>query len=353
MGTPEIRRPAAGPPPAPRRPTMKDVAAQAGVGLKTVSRVVNAEAGVTPETAQRVQEAIDRLGFRRNDSARILRKRRTSSIGLILEDIGDPFYSAVSRAVEEIARGHDTLMFTGSSAENPGREQELTLAFCARRVDGLIIVPAPGDHRYLEPEQRAGIAMVFIDRPPVGLEADTVLTDNRQGARDAVAHLQSFGHRRIAFVGDAPHIHTAAERLIGYRAAMEEGGCPVDEAWISMGTTGPDRVRAEVERVLSGPNAPTAVFLGNNRVTAAALSVLVGRQARGAAPVAYIAFDDMEFVDLLTPGLTVVAQDQSGIGRTAADLLFRRLDGDTGPVRHVELPAHLIPRGSGEVPPPA
>jgi LacI family transcriptional regulator len=328
---------------------MKDVAARAGVGLKTVSRVVNSEAGVTPETAKRVQLAIDQLGFRRNDSARILRKRRTSSIGLVLEDIGDPFYAAVSRSVEEIARAHGTLLFTGSSAEDAAREQELTLAFCARRVDGLIIVPAPGDHRYLEPEQRAGIAMVFLDRPPVGLDADTVLTDNRGGARNGVAHLLRHGHRRIAFVGDGPEIHTAAERLKGYRDAMAEAGQSVDESWISMGPTGPERVRAELSEILAAPERErvTAVFLANNRVTAGAMPLLIGHQRR----VAVVAFDDMEFVDLLRPGLTVVAQDQAGIGRTAAGLLFRRLDGETGPYRRVSLPTHLVERGSGEVPP--
>jgi LacI family transcriptional regulator len=124
------------------RPTMKDVAARAGVGLKTVSRVVNGEPGVTPDTERRVQEAIDALGFRRNDSARVLRKGRTASIGLVLEDLADPFYGPLSRAVEEVARAHGALLINGSSAEDPEREQELALALCARRVDGLVVIPA-------------------------------------------------------------------------------------------------------------------------------------------------------------------------------------------------------------------
>lgn len=123
------------------RPTMKDVAARAGVGLKTVSRVVNGEPGVTPETERRVQEAIDALGFRRNDSARVLRKGSTASIGLVLEDLADPFYGPLSRAVEEVARAHGALLINGSSAEDPDREQELALALCARRVDGLVVIP--------------------------------------------------------------------------------------------------------------------------------------------------------------------------------------------------------------------
>ncbi|PRH80332.1 LacI family transcriptional regulator, partial [Streptomyces solincola] len=147
------------------RPTMKDVAARAGVRLKTVSRVVNGETGVTPDTERRVQEAIEALGFRRNDSARVLRKGRTATVGLVLEDLADPFYGPLSRAVEEVARAHGALLINGSSAEDPERERELALALCARRVDGLIVIPAGGDHRYLEPEIRAGIATVFVDRP--------------------------------------------------------------------------------------------------------------------------------------------------------------------------------------------
>lgn len=236
------------------RPTMKDVAARAGVGLKTVSRVVNGEPGVTPDTERRVQEAIDALGFRRNDSARVLRKGRTASIGLVLEDLADPFYGPLSRAVEEVARAHGALLINGSSAEDPDREQELVLALCARRVDGLVIIPAGDDHRYLEPEIKAGVATVFVDRPAGQIDADVVLSDSFGGARDGVAHLIAHGHRRIGFIGDMPRIHTSAERLRGYRAAMEDAGIPVEDAWMSLGVTDPQRVRKAAEDMLSGPS---------------------------------------------------------------------------------------------------
>ncbi|CCB73543.1 MULTISPECIES: LacI family DNA-binding transcriptional regulator [Streptomycetaceae] len=326
---------------------MKDVAARAGVGLKTVSRVVNGEPGVTADTESRVRAAIEALGFRRNDSARILRKGRTASIGLVLEDLADPFYSPLSRAVEEVARANGSLLFAGSSAEVPAREQELALALCARRVDGLVIVPAGEDHRYLEPEMAAGVATVFLDRPAQRVEADTVLTDNADGARRAVAHLIAHGHRRIGFVGDRSAIHTAGERLRGYREAMARAGLPVDEAWVAMGPTDPDRVRAGLDRMLSGPHPVTAVFAGNNRVTVTAVRVLYGRPG----PVALVGFDDFELADLLRPGVTVIAQDPARLGRTAAELLFRRLDGDDSPPRRVELAADLLVRGSGEIPP--
>lgn len=329
------------------RPTMKDVAARAGVGLKTVSRVVNEEPGVTPDTIQRVREAIDALGFRRNDSARLLRTGRTASIGLVLEDLADPFYSPLSRAVEEVARAHSTLLFTGSSAENAEREQELVLAFCARRVDGLVVVPASNDHRYLEPEIDAGVSTVFVDRPAGGIDADVVLTDSAGGVREGVAHLIAHGHRRIAFIGDQPRIHTATERLRGYREAMAAAGLPVNEEWISMGPTAPERVRAALAPMLSGPEPVTALFAGNNRVTVTAVRVLLGELR----PVALVGFDDFELADLLRPAVTVIAQDAVGLGRTAAKLLFRRLDGGSDRPRRIELPARLIVRGSGEIPP--
>ncbi len=338
---------------------MKDVAAAAGVGLKTVSRVVNDESGVSPAMAARVQAVIDELGFRRNDSARLLRTGTTASVGLVLEDIGDPFSSALSRAVEAVAREHGCLLFTGSSAEDADRERELALALCARRVDGLVVVPAGGDHGYLLPEAASGLAVVFLDRPGIGIEADAVLSDNTGGARAGTAHLIAHGHRRIGFVGDLPHIHTSAERLRGYREAMRAAGLPVDERWIATGPTDPATVGRAVRRLLacepegsggpgpSGAEPVTALFTANNRVTLAALQALAGLPVRPAV----VGFDDLELAALLSPGLTVVAQDPEALGRTAARLLFDRLGHDTSPPRRIELPTRLIVRGSGEVPP--
>ncbi|NJQ03709.1 LacI family DNA-binding transcriptional regulator [Streptomyces zingiberis] len=329
------------------RPTMKDVAARAGVGLKTVSRVVNGEPGVTDDTVRRVRDAIDALGFRRNDSARVLRKGRTASIGLVLEDLADPFYGPLSRAVEETARAHGALLIHGSSAEDPERERELVLALCARRVDGLIVVPASDDHRYLEPEIAAGVATVFVDRPPGRIEADVVLSDSFTGAREGVAHLIAHGHRRIGFIGDLPRIHTATERLRGYRAAMAAAGLETDEGWVSLGSTDPGRVRAAARSMLAGPAPVTALFTANNRVTVTVVRELGGRTR----PVALVGFDDFELADLLDPAVTVIAQDAARLGRTAADRLFRRLDGVNTAPGTTRLPTRLIARGSGELPP--
>jgi LacI family transcriptional regulator len=346
------------------RPTMKDVAAHAGVALKTVSRVVNNEPGVAPDMATRVRTSIEELGFRRNDSARLLRTGQTSSIGLIMEDLGDPFYSALARAAEDVARQHGSLLFTGSSDEQPEREREVTLAFCARRVDGLIIVPAGADHRYLLPEIGAGVAVVFVDRPAGLIEADVVLADNQGGARAGVAHLISQGHARIGYLGDSESIYTGNLRYRGYREAMASGGLAIDRSWVWQAAPEITGVRRALVGMLTGRAPVTALFCGNNRATVLTLRTLreLAAAARGrtsadaalgeaAASLALVGFDDFELADLMTPPVTVVAQNPAEMGRLAAQLIFRRLAGETGPAAQIRLRTRLIPRGSGERPP--
>jgi LacI family transcriptional regulator len=327
------------------RPTIKDVAAVAGVGFKTVARVVNGEPGVKETTAERVRQAIDQLGFRRNDGARLLREgRRTSSIGLILEDVSDPFYSQLSRAVEEVARAHGSLVFTGSSAEDPTRERELALALCARRVDGLIVVPTAADHGYLAPEVAAGTSVVTVDRPVAGLDVDTVLCDNAGGSRAGVEHLLRQGHRRIGYLGDSENIFTAVERLQGYRRAMADARSPVQDTWVSMGPPDLVHIRLALERMLVGRWPVTALMCGNNRTTVAVLRELAALDRHPAL----VGFDDFELADLLSTPVTVVAQDPAQMGRTAAELLFRRIEGDRGQPQSITMPTRLLPRGSGE-----
>ncbi|HEU5470072.1 MAG TPA: LacI family DNA-binding transcriptional regulator [Actinophytocola sp.] len=327
---------------------MSDVARLAGVSIKTVSRVVNAEPGVHADTAKRVLAAIDRLGFRRNLGALNLRRgSSTGTIGLVLEDVGNPFYSGLTRAVEEVARGFGRQVLTGSSDEDPDRERELALEFCARRVDGLIVVPAGLRHGYLMPEITSGMPVVFVDRPPGDVLADTVLVDNIEGAAAAVAHLAAHGHRRIAFLGDAPDIFTAAERLRGFREGCAKAGIPYDAELVAMGPhTGPS-VRATLDRVLAGRSAATAVLTGNNRITVHVLRAVAG----GTGRPALVGFDDFELADLLDPPVSVVSLQPGTLGRAAAELLFARLNGDTSPPRRLMLPVHLVPRGSGEVEP--
>ncbi|SEC03482.1 transcriptional regulator, LacI family [Amycolatopsis tolypomycina] len=327
---------------------MSDVARLAGVSIKTVSRVVNDEPAVHPDTAERVMAAIEQLGFRRNLGARNLRRGSTTgTIGLIVEDVGNPFYSELNRAVERIATSFGRQVLTGSSEENSDRERELVLEFCARRVDGILVVPAGLQHGYLVPEMRAGTPVVFIDRPAGDIVADTVLVDNLGGTIEAVTHLARHGHRRIAFLGDSPDIFTAAERLRGFREGCVRNGISYDESLVSMGTPTPDAVGNAVKRLLDGPDAATAVIAGNNRIAVHLLRALAHAERRPAM----VGFDDFELADLLNPPVTVVAHDVSALGHAAAELLFARVQGDQSPPRKVVLPVHLVARGSGEVAP--
>ena len=164
---------------------MKDVARVAEVSLATVSRVINDSGEVRPDLVRRVTEAVELLGYRHNVTASTLRRsdRQSASIGLIIEDVSNPFFAAVHRGVEDVARVHGVLTFVGSSDEDEARERELAEAFTARGVDGLVVVPCAGDQSYLLRDQQSGIALVFVDRPPHFLPGDTVTSDNRAGAR--------------------------------------------------------------------------------------------------------------------------------------------------------------------------
>jgi LacI family transcriptional regulator len=323
---------------------MRDVAERAGVSLKTVSRVINAEAGVATATAERVGEAIAALGFQRNDLARSLRHGLSSStLGLVIEDVANPFYSTVAQAVETAARERGFLLITASAREDPERERELVSALVGRRVDALLIVPAGPDQRYAE-TMRGRTAFVYVDRPPGGLEADTVLLDDVGGARRAVEHLLARGHRRIACVGDRAEVYTARERVAGYEAALEAAGVALDPELIRPGNQEAEQAERVVGELLELPadRRPTAIFSANNRNTIGALHALAGRED----DVALVGFDDFELADLL--GITVVRADAAQLGAEAAKLAFARLDGDERPPQRVTIPTEIVQRGSGE-----
>src|SRR5437879_7148105 len=192
---------------------MRDVAALAKVSIKTVSRVENGEPGGSPALARRVLAASERLDYRHNMTASSLRRSdgRSATIGVVLEDVANPFASALHRSIEDVAVKRGVLVLAGSSDEDGERERRLVSAFASRRVDGLIIQPSSHDHSYLLTERRAGTAMVFVDRPPAFLDADTVLTDNTAGVKRGVRHLVEHGHRSIGYLGAMRTIATAAE----------------------------------------------------------------------------------------------------------------------------------------------
>jgi LacI family transcriptional regulator len=315
--------------------------------LKTVSRVVNGEAGVREDTAARVEAAIARLGFARNDVARSLRHGRANALGLVIEDVANPFYSVIARAVEDAAHAQNHILITGSCEEDPELERELVLRLLRRSVDALLIVPASRDHRYLLPEIGAGTPVVFLDRPPRGIAADAVLLDNRGGARVAVEHLLRQGHERIAFVGDPLQMYTAHERLAGYQAALRDAGITADDKLVLAGSHDAASAERAVRELLARPvdRRPTALFTANNRNTVGAVRAMGGADQA----VALVGFDDFELADMLPVPVTVVRHDPAEMGRLGADLAYARLAGDDAlPQRHT-IACELVPRGSGEV----
>jgi LacI family transcriptional regulator len=333
-----------------RPPTMRDVAALAGVSFKTVSRVVNEEPGVSVELVRRVRDAVEMLGYRHNLAARSLRRadRRTAAIGLLLEDVANPFSSALHRAIANVALERDLLVFAGSSDEDPRRERDLLDALISRRVDGIIAAPVTDGADNLRAARRLDKPVVFVDRPGPK-ECDSVLTDNERATRAAVDGLLARGHRRVAFLGDLPAIFTAATRHAGYLSALAGAGLPADPALARLGVRGIGDAEHVTLELLSGPHPPTALFTGQNLITIGAIR---GLQRAGAQHrVALVGFDDIDLADLLDPGVTVVAQDPTGMGRLAATTLLDRLDGHRGPARTHLVPARLVARGSGEIPP--
>ncbi|MEU0562116.1 LacI family DNA-binding transcriptional regulator [Dactylosporangium sp. NPDC006015] len=333
------------------RPTLRDVAQLAGVSPKTVSRVVNGEPGVSPSKAGAVERAIRQLEYRPNITASSLRRAggRTAAVAAVLEDVSNPFSSALYRALEDVAHARDVMVFAGSVEEDPSRERALVRAFAMRQADAMLIVPASDNQAYLTREVTTGTPLVFVDRPPVGLHADAVLVDNESGAADAVRHLAAHGHRDIAFLGDLHTIATARRRFQGYKEALSDHGIRPDPAHIAHDLHTTEAAEAAFGRLLDSATPPTACFSAQNLITIGAIRAL---RARGLQHrVAVVGFDDFPLADLLEPAVTVVSQDPYRMGRVAADILFRRLDGeDWEPTTHL-VETRLIVRGSGELRP--
>ena len=202
------------------------MAALAGVGIKTVSRVINNEANVSPQMQERVQRAISTLNFKPHQGAGALRRgdRKTLTLGLLIDAVDNPFSASLNRAVESVASTRHTAVFAASFDDDADRERELVDAFTRRRVDGLILTTITAEHGYLQSEREQGMPIVFVDRPPVGLAVDAVLSNNYEAAYQATRHLIEHGHRRIAHLGDELAISTARERRRGFTDAMVGAG---------------------------------------------------------------------------------------------------------------------------------
>lgn len=328
----------------PKRPTMVDVAREAGVALRTVSRVVNDDPTVGPAYAAKVHAAIAALNFRPDVRARQLRTGVTGTIGAVVRRIAE--VNPELAAIEQIARTTGLTLFAASTDFQDHTEREILTSMCRQRLDGIIVEPFAENHSYLQPELDAGMPIVSMDRPLGGVSADCVMSDNAAGIGMAFHHLHKHGHRRIAYIGDSERVFSGRERAGAFRAALQAHGLPVD-GLVLPGDITAERIAAALETTLGGADPATALVTGNPDTTIAVLRRL-GPQA--ASQLAIVGFDDIPLADLLQPALTVVAQDTATIGRTAVELLRARMADPARPVQAVIVPVSLKVRGSGEIP---
>lgn len=330
---------------AGRSTTMADVAKLAGVGKMTVSRLLSGSAKVSKETADRVQRAIRMLNYQPNELARSLRSVHSKTIALILPYLYDPFFATCAHAVSTVAtqQGYSVLITT--SDEKTEIEQQQASAMLRRRIDGMIIIPAPHGDGYLRGNEFSGVQVVTLDRPAPDSRFDSVLVNNRGGTRAGVAHLIEHGHQRIAFLGLNKTLYTMQVRYAGYREAMTKAGlapdsyieCPSEDATVTI-----------VHSLLTESKAPTALFAANNVTMRYILHAVNVLKVDVPGQIALAGFDDFDIADVLQPALTVVRQPVYQVGEMAANLLFQRIARGEYPTKghRVVLPVELVIRRS-------
>lgn len=326
---------------------MRHVADLAGVGLGTVSRVVNNESHVAPATAARVRAAIEELGFQRDEVGRTLRPgQRSSSVAILLGNLTNPFYASIAHGTLQVAQREYFSVVVGTVDEDPAAERRVINELIRRRIAGLIIVPDQADYSFLSDDLPARTPVIFADRPGEGIAADSVLNRQRGGGYAATRHLISHQHDRIAVLV-APAYYTTGYRLRGYRRALREAGIEPDAALIRRLRRGSVEAAADATAaLLAMHDPPTAIFATTNLLSEGATRSIRHHNRR----VALVGFDDFRFADMLPDPVTVAAADPVTIGTTAMELLLDRIRGSTAPHQRIVLPATLIERGSGETP---
>jgi LacI family transcriptional regulator len=328
--------------------TMRDVARVAGVSAKTVSRVFNDDPHVTEETRERVRWAMGKLNYVPNLLARSFRAGADAAVGLAVPDIADPFFAAMTGSIEVDLVGRGMAVVITSLGPGAERERSALEALLRRQISGLIVACVSADQSYLAPWQER-TPMVFVDRAPKGLSGVYVIEDDLGGARAAVTHLVSHGHRRVAFLGLSTPVTTTRRRLTGYRSALAENGLDDGPDLVCMPAESADEAAAELVKRLAAPNAPTAVFSSNIPCTMALVQAL---QRAERTDIALVGFGDFPMAAALAPAVTVVDQDPARLGHIAVERLLQRIeDPHTEPRHRTVLPVHLIPRGSGELRP--
>jgi len=330
--------------PLSKRATLEDVARAANVGAMTVSRVINNHPYVAEETAKRVRTAVRQLNYRANHAARMLGGQLSRSIGLIVPDISDSFFSVVIQAVQDAAREEGYLVWLAASNEDASIEAAQMESMTHHPVDGILLVPVDSKNKYLKAAVSGSIPVVTVDRPIEVTLTDSVEVDNRAGARAAVEHLAGHGCRRILCVAKNSHLRTIKERIAGYEEYMQHARLAQPRTLhLSNGA----EAKSELASLLQSRYRPQALFTANNASTIWAIETLRELKVEAGKDIALVGFDDVAFYNLMTPPVTTISQPASELGRLSFRLLLQRIRADFLPsTLRTVLPVSLVIRES-------
>ncbi len=330
----------------PDRVTMSDVAREAGVSLMTVSRVVNDKGEISPATRQRVLEIIERLGYRPSGIARGLATRHTSTLGLVIPDVANPFFAEVARSAEHVAYAEGYNVFLCNTEEDAQRELAVLESLEEKRVDGVLLCSSRLDDNELQEAVARHPAAVLINRRLAGNVVGRVLVDDEAGGQEAVQHLLQAGHRAVGFLAGPPASHSGQQRAKGYRAALAAAGLPDTPAWVRhcspMVAGG---LTATRQLLLDHPEL-TALFCYNDLVAVGALQACAELGRAVPTDLAIVGFDDIPLAALVTPPLTTCRVPRHELGSQAMRLLLDRINGCTEECQEIVLRPTLVVRAS-------
>lgn len=329
-------------------PTIHDVARRAGVSAATVSRVLNGQTEVSRDLTERVQSAVEALDYRRNAVARNLRRRGTTVWGVIIPDIGNPFFTAMVRGIEDAAHEQGFSLVLCNSDENLEKERRYVDIALDEQMAGVIIAAASEADSDLQPLVDRDIPVVAVDRRLERIDVDTVMVDNARGAQLGTGHLLDQGCERVACITGPTRTTTAFQRLQGFLDAHRTRGVEVDETLIRRQNFKEDGGRAGAEFLAGLADPPDALFVANNLMTVGALSALVDRQVKIPQDMALVGFDHLPWADLTRPQLTTVAQPTYEMGREAGRALAGRIGGDDSIARTIVLTPTIHVRESSQ-----
>ena len=323
--------------------TIRDVAEEAGVSAMTVSRYFNEPEKLRPETRSEVERAIEAKQYVPHTPARSLVQGSTKTISLVLADITNPFFTKISRAVEDTMQDRGYTLMLGNTDETPEKEERYLQTLIARRVDGVILSPAASSREHVELLRQHDIPTVLIDRKLEGAEVDTVVTDSFDAGRRLARHFLERGYRDLVFVGGREDVSTLRERLAGYCAVLEDEGHTPD---YHLGEYDRQSGYEIVGRLLRSRDCPEGIIAANNFVGIGAIEALRDRGLRVPADVGLACFGDLGVASTIDPFLTAIVHPAYRLGQEAADMLSQRMGGYAGPPREETLPVDLVVRKS-------